>query len=162
MDVGLYRGISALSTAQKRLEAITSNLAGAETPGHKRRGTAVNAFSMGAGGVGAVTTQTNDFSQGGITHTQVPTDLALQGPGFFQVEGENGPLFTRDGEFRVGLTGALTSLRRGTRWDAPPRPFPVPGAIAPRAPAATAARALRRRGTDRWRTRSPGPFAGTG
>ncbi len=42
------------------------------------------------------------FSQGGITTTDVPTDLAISGKGFFIVSDKNGNIYyTRDGQFFI-------------------------------------------------------------
>ena len=50
-----------------------------------------------------------DFSQGPLTRTEEPFDLALEGDGFFVVQGESGPLYTRDGAFRLNADGALVT-----------------------------------------------------
>src|SRR5882724_12869806 len=51
-----------------------------------------------------------DFSQGSITPTGNPLDLALTGKGFFVASGPAGPVFTRDGSFRVSKEGNLETL----------------------------------------------------
>lgn len=101
-----------MSVAEDRIAAITSNLAGAQTPGFKRRATAVHGQQFGAvlGHTGAVARQVNDYGQGSLETTQQPLDLALMGPGFFEVESPEGPRFTRDGEFRLSLDGNLLSV----------------------------------------------------
>jgi flagellar basal body rod protein FlgG len=50
-----------------------------------------------------------DFTQGSVTDTGNPTDLALSGRGFFAVNGPNGPLYTRNGSFQVSPQGTLTT-----------------------------------------------------
>lgn len=50
-----------------------------------------------------------DFSQGSITPTGNPTDLALSGNGFFAVNGTNGVLYTRNGSFHLDSKGLLTT-----------------------------------------------------
>lgn len=50
-----------------------------------------------------------DFSQGSITPTGNPTDLALSGNGFFAVNGRNGPLYTRNGAFHLDNKGLLVT-----------------------------------------------------
>ena len=50
-----------------------------------------------------------DFTQGSVTNTGNPTDLALSGRGFFAVNGPNGPLYTRNGSFQVSPQGTLTT-----------------------------------------------------
>ncbi len=53
--------------------------------------------------------QWTDFSQGTLTPTGNPTDIALSGSGFFVVNGPNGPLYTRNGNFQFSSSGVLTS-----------------------------------------------------
>lgn len=48
-----------------------------------------------------------DFSQGLLQATETPTHLALEGEGFFVVNGPSGPLYTRNGAFRMSPAGVL-------------------------------------------------------
>jgi len=48
-----------------------------------------------------------DTTQGELRSTGNAEDLALSGTGYFQVKGEDGPLFTRDGRFTVSKDGKL-------------------------------------------------------
>jgi flagellar basal-body rod protein FlgF len=50
-----------------------------------------------------------DFSQGLLSSTGNPLDLALSGTGFFAVNGPGGPLYTRNGSFRLAKDGQLTT-----------------------------------------------------
>lgn len=50
-----------------------------------------------------------DFAQGPLVPTGNPTDLALSGSGFFAVTGPNGPLYTRNGTFKVSPAGTLVT-----------------------------------------------------
>jgi flagellar basal body rod protein FlgG len=50
-----------------------------------------------------------DFTQGTLTPTASPLDLALQGRGFFVVNGPSGPLLTRNGAFRLSSAGLLVT-----------------------------------------------------
>ncbi|HTP36344.1 MAG TPA: flagellar basal-body rod protein FlgF [Candidatus Acidoferrales bacterium] len=50
-----------------------------------------------------------DHSQGTIHATGNPLDLALSGRGFFAVNGPNGPLYTRNGNFRLAADGRLVT-----------------------------------------------------
>jgi flagellar basal-body rod protein FlgF len=54
-----------------------------------------------------VQNQWTDFSQGALLATNNSTDLALSGRGFFVVNTSTGPLYTRDGIFRLSQTGQL-------------------------------------------------------
>ncbi len=50
-----------------------------------------------------------DMSQGPISMTGNPFDVALEGAGFFMVEGPNGPLYTRDGAFSITGEGRVVT-----------------------------------------------------
>ena len=50
-----------------------------------------------------------DMRQGPIAMTGNPLDVAIEGDGFFMVEGPNGPLFTRDGAFTLTGDGRLVT-----------------------------------------------------
>ena len=50
-----------------------------------------------------------DHSQGVLHATGNPLDVALSGKGFFTVNGPSGPLYTRNGNFRLATDGKLTS-----------------------------------------------------
>ncbi len=50
-----------------------------------------------------------DFSQGTLIATGNPTDVGLSGGGFLSVNGPNGPLYTRNGNFHFSAGGVLVS-----------------------------------------------------
>lgn len=50
-----------------------------------------------------------DFSQGTLLNTGNATDLGLAGSGFLSVNGPNGPLYTRNGNFHFSAQGTLVS-----------------------------------------------------
>lgn len=120
-----YIGAGGMNAQQARLDAISNNLANADTTGFKRD-IAVSreiaprraAFPRGAPGaadaagaapvVDAVVTYT-DFSQGTLRPTGAQMDFALDGEGFFCVQTPEGERYTRDGEFSVGADGCLVT-----------------------------------------------------
>ena len=50
-----------------------------------------------------------DHAQGQLHSTGNPLDVALSGKGFFAVNGPGGPLYTRNGSFRLAADGKLTA-----------------------------------------------------
>ena len=50
-----------------------------------------------------------DFGQGGLVKTGASLDMAIEGQGFFQVQGPTGARFTRDGRFTTDPTGKLVT-----------------------------------------------------
>jgi len=126
MNTGLYSGVSAMNASEKRLEAITSNLANASTAAYKRHATATTAFFIGRDDKSHLdvgTRVTTDFSQGPIERTENTFDLAFQSgaiPDFFAVESPNGEVFTRNGGFHIDETGTLlTAEGFMVAWEGP-------------------------------------------
>lgn len=109
---------SALVTQQASLDIVSNNLANAATPGFKAsRADLVDVrpadlpFSEPAGGGGVwMAGTTRDFSQGTLTWTGNPLDMAIDGPGFFRVR-LNGDrwAYTRDGTFHRDGDGRLVT-----------------------------------------------------
>ncbi len=107
---------STLQALSQRYETITHNLANVDTTGFKRTTTSfqevlsgkVNKSGSGSGSQSIKGINTIDFTQGGLTKTGGPLDLALMGKGFFVIETPQGPLYTRNGSFRLNSQGQLT------------------------------------------------------
>jgi flagellar basal-body rod protein FlgF len=117
--------ISAASGMRARMESLdmlANNLANASTGGYK---TDREFFSLyvsqdaqdidEAGFAGSpdqlpvIEKQYTDYSQGTIHATDNPLDFALSGRGFFAVNGPTGPLFTRNGSFKLTPSGLLVT-----------------------------------------------------
>ncbi|HEY1757494.1 MAG TPA: flagellar hook protein FlgE [Bryobacteraceae bacterium] len=106
-------GLLANTTA---LDVVGNNLSNMNTQGFKADdvlfedafNTANQSLQVGAGV--AQTLTTTDFTQGSITSTGQPLDAAIQGTGFFIVQGANGDTaYTRDGSFSLNATGELVT-----------------------------------------------------
>jgi len=98
---------ASISQLEDEFNLIAHNLANVGTVGYKRR---YNSFSQvlidqGAGAelppADGASLPVLDFSQGPITPTGRPLDIALGGKGFFAIETPEGPLYTRNGMFRL-------------------------------------------------------------
>src|SRR5205807_493753 len=50
-----------------------------------------------------------DFRPGALQHTGAPLDLAIDGNDFFTLQGPDGPLYTRNGTFRLNPQGQIVS-----------------------------------------------------
>jgi len=109
---------TSLEALTQRYEAIAHNLANANTAGYKRLVTAflhgdaqqpdgAAATTAAAGSGGIVGRTLVDFTQGALTQTGRPLDLALHGKGFFVVESPEGQVYTRNGIFQVNAAGQL-------------------------------------------------------
>lgn len=116
----LFSGISGISSNGAALAVAGDNIANMSTPAFK---SSVAVFEsaltqrlgnaeIGLGGRLAGTTA--NFTQGGFANTTRPTDLAIQGSGFFIVESEGGERFyTRAGIFEKNGTGELVTSAGG-------------------------------------------------
>jgi flagellar hook protein FlgE len=112
-------GLNADSTA---LNTIANNLSNMNTTGFKAQTTNFSDLfyqqvgTTGSGdeiqqGTGVqVASNTTDFTGGTISSTSVSTDAAINGAGFFVLDGGNGSqLYTRDGNFQKSSNGTLES-----------------------------------------------------
>jgi flagellar basal-body rod protein FlgG len=130
MDPALRTAATGMMAQQTRSEVIANNLANVNTTAFKRSRAqfedllyqtvqsaaivgAPDANTLPAIQVGRGThlagVQRN-HGQGPIEQTDRPTDLAIEGEGFFQVQLPNGTMaYTRDGSFQVSDTGTLVT-----------------------------------------------------
>jgi flagellar basal-body rod protein FlgF len=98
------------------LELLANNVANASTGGYKADREFYSLYaSEEARGADSTSTMPViekpwiDMSQGEIRNTGNPLDLALSGKGFFAVNGPTGPLYTRNGNFRLDAGGKLVT-----------------------------------------------------
>jgi len=99
------------------LDLLANNLANSATSGYKIDREFYGLYSSEDsqnsvdGGDGTtlptIEKQWTDFSPGILEATGNPLDLALSGKGFFAVNGPSGPLYTRNGNFRLLPSGEL-------------------------------------------------------
>ena len=125
----LYAGVSGLTNHQMKLDVLGNNIANINTVGYKGarihfsealNQTITNATpSFGTGyinpvqvGLGMKTSSIeNVFSQGSLENTGIITDLAIEGDGFFVLQGGDNRLFTRAGQFYFNSNGKLVNQR---------------------------------------------------
>lgn len=103
---------------QRRMDITANNLANVSTSGFKADALLLEEVdntdaSADAAPANVVFVRdiglTRDMSQGPIAMTGNPFDAALEGDGFFMVEGPSGPLYTRDGAFSLTGEGRLVT-----------------------------------------------------
>jgi flagellar basal-body rod protein FlgF len=128
MIYGLYHSAAGMLVNQYRQEVIANNLANVDTAGFKRDiasfserlieaqrslSATRNAVLDGqTGGVWSAPTYT-DWEQGPLDLTGNPLDAAIDGPGFFAVQTDDGVRYTRDGEFTIDSRGRLAMVQGG-------------------------------------------------
>jgi flagellar basal-body rod protein FlgF len=104
---------SGLRSRMESLEMLANNLANAGTAGYKTDREFYSLYLAPEANTDAtmplIDRPWTDFSQGLLRDTGNPLDLALTGKGFFTVNGPGGPLYTRNGSFRLSPKGALVT-----------------------------------------------------
>jgi flagellar hook protein FlgE len=118
--VSFSASLSGLNVNQQKLNVIGNNLANINTLAFKSStvefsdlvsqsvgGNSANPMQIGLG----VTTGsiTPNFSQGGIENTGVPTNVAIQGSGFFVIGDPAHRAYTRAGDFSFDANGQLVT-----------------------------------------------------
>jgi flagellar hook protein FlgE len=117
--MSFQQGLSGLNATSKSLEVIGNNIANANTYGAKSSraefadvyAAALNGAGSTSVGIGTQLAQVaQQFSQGNITTTDNPMDLAINGAGFFQVQDQSGTtLYSRNGEFKIDRDGYVVN-----------------------------------------------------
>ncbi len=134
MSSGVYAALSASVAKMQSLEVTTNNLANANTHGFKRDRQEFAALfrnatqDLAGKGVNFVRIQKNvtDFSQSELLATDNPLDLAIDGDGFFKLQGDGGIHFTRRGSFARNAEGQLVSAAGWRVLDEKDKPIAVP------------------------------------
>lgn len=130
MNGALWTAKSGLDAQQTRMQVISNNLANTNTTAFKRdRAVFQDLLYQTVRQPGAQTSQDTQlpsglstgtgvrvvsteklFTQGNLTQTEDPMDLAIQGRGFFEVLTPDGSLaYTRDGSFQTDSQGQLVT-----------------------------------------------------
>jgi flagellar basal-body rod protein FlgF len=105
---------SGMAARMNTLDLLANNLANAGAAGYKSDREAYSVYLSPEASDGKDTARLpvvdhrwTDFSQGLLQSTGDQSDLALNGDGFFAVNGPSGPLYTRNGKFKVSPKGLL-------------------------------------------------------
>ena len=112
MNVSLYQAAAAMNASARWQDIISQNLASSSVPGFKKQDITFSAVQAahGQGGLMPTAQSVTNFQQGQIRPTNVPTDVAIEGDGFFEVQLPSGQsAYTRDGEFQLNAQGQLVS-----------------------------------------------------
>ena len=111
--------LSGLNASSKNLEIIGNNIANSNTYGAKVSraefadiyAAALNGSGANAVGIGtSLAAVAQQFTQGAITTTENPLDLAINGAGFFQLtDGKSPTTYSRNGQFKVDREGFIVN-----------------------------------------------------
>ncbi len=90
-------------------DVTAHNLNHAMKPGYQREVLRFDATGPREELLGPDVSLHTDFSPGILEQTGNTFDVALNGPGFFQIQGPNGPLYTRSGTFQLNGQGQIVT-----------------------------------------------------
>ena len=116
--MSFQQGLSGLNAASKSLEVIGNNVANAGTVGFKQSQAQfadVYASSLtGSGasqiGIGTKVAQVaQQFTQGNITASNNPLDIAINGGGFFRLSDNGAVTYSRNGQFQLDKSGYIVN-----------------------------------------------------
>ncbi|MGZ9586295.1 flagellar hook-basal body protein [Paenibacillus marinisediminis] len=121
MNQSMIAASVSMSGLQRKMDVISDNVANVDTRGYKRKTASFSevlttaqqqlpefalpgrATPLGyTDGYGSrLTSVMRDFSQGSFVQTNLPTDLALEGNGLFEVRTPEGQAYVREGDFQL-------------------------------------------------------------
>jgi flagellar hook protein FlgE len=157
MIQSLFAGVSAMLADQSDMDVIGNNIANANTDAFKastanftesflqetRAATPNQPVGLGVGLGTEVDSTTTNFNQGVFQTTNVPTDMGINGNGWFAVqsvsganyvtrngdfvEDSNGYLRTPNGDYLMGVTGATAPTSPTTGF--PPNKIQIPTTV---------------------------------
>lgn len=116
--MSFQQGLSGLNAAAKNLDVIGNNVSNASTVGFKQSQAQfadVYANSLtGAGGssvgIGTKVSQVaQQFTQGNITSSNNPLDMAINGGGFFRMDTNGEVTYQRNGQFQLDRMGFIVN-----------------------------------------------------
>jgi flagellar hook protein FlgE len=116
--MSFQQGLSGLNAAAKNLDVIGNNVSNASTVGFKQSQaqfadvyanslTGSGGSNIGIGTKVAVVAQ--QFTQGNITATNNPLDIAINGGGFFRMDVNGEVNYQRNGQFQLDRTGFIVT-----------------------------------------------------
>jgi flagellar hook protein FlgE len=116
--MGFQQGLSGLAASSASLDVIGNNIANASTYGAKAsRAEFADLYANAIGGTSnavgigvKVAAVAQQFTQGTITSTDNPLDVAINGSGFFEVSDQSGAVsYTRNGQFKTDADGFIVN-----------------------------------------------------
>jgi flagellar hook protein FlgE len=116
--MSFQQGLSGLNAASANLDVIGNNIANSNTYGAKSsRAEFADMYANAIGGTSnaigigtRVAAVAQQFTQGTISTTDNPLDVAINGNGFFEVSDKSGAIsYTRNGQFKTDTSGYIVN-----------------------------------------------------
>lgn len=115
MDNAGYTTLTRQSGLLAEMQAVANNIANSSTTGYRREGVIfsefIKALETDDPSLSMATANVRDtrLEQGPLTQTGGTFDFAIEGDGFFLIEGPLGPMLTRAGSFTPNAAGELST-----------------------------------------------------
>src|SRR5579871_1171642 len=106
MDPLLISAASGMKARMESLDMLANNIANTGTAGFKADREFYGLFEQE---LPVIERQWTDFSQGMVTPTGNPLNLALSGQGYFALNSPTGVVYTRNGNFQVSKSNQLAA-----------------------------------------------------
>ncbi len=113
MENSLYIGLSRQVVLQAQMDMVANNVANVNTPGYRGQNLLFDDYVTDPKGQGPAYSMVYDYGQyttltpGTMQTTGNKFDVALNGPGFFEIATPQGPRYTRAGNFTLNEIGEL-------------------------------------------------------
>ena len=123
--MSFQQGLSGLNAASRSLDSIGNNVANSSTVGFKSGQTLfADVYASSLTGTGAtqigigvkVAAVSQQFTQGNITSSNNPLDIAINGGGFYRMSNNGVITYARNGQFQMDNEGYIVSSN-GSRLD---------------------------------------------
>lgn len=116
-------GKNSLDSSDARVKVMMNNIVNAQTPGYKKSDVVIKSFPLYLEQAQKSIDQKDNYNtmvpqatgvyqnhlQGSLLNTGGKTDLAIEGKGYFVLQGPDGEVFTRDGRFHLNEDGMVVS-----------------------------------------------------
>jgi flagellar hook protein FlgE len=119
--MSFQQGLSGLSAASAALDSIGNNVANSGTVGYKLSKTQfADVFAASLSGAGTspiglgtkVASVAQQFTQGNVSVTSNPLDIAINGGGFFRLQNATGDtVYSRNGQFQLDKNGYIVNAK---------------------------------------------------
>lgn len=114
MQTSLYVALSGQVALERRMETLARNVANMNTAGYRADEVTFESIMAQAGRetVAYASSGQTHISRrpGGLTKTEGPLDLAVDGEAWFSFQGPRGQVYTRDGRFTMNANGELRTM----------------------------------------------------
>jgi|HubBroStandDraft_1064217.scaffolds.fasta_scaffold00043_67 flagellar basal-body rod protein FlgF len=116
MQTATYVSLSSQTALERGMDVLANNMANMSTPSFKGQSVLFAQYLQAAPGGGTIAYVRDvgvrrDTKQGELKQTGNPLDAGIDGDGYFTVETQDGPRYTRNGRFQLDAGGTLVNAQ---------------------------------------------------